>query len=236
MVKIIAHRGDSVHAPENTIMAFEKAMELGVDGIELDVHMCKNGYLVVHHDETVYTPDGKMLIRDMTLEELKRLDIGRGQKMPALTEVFRLIGSRDFFVNIEIKSGIITYDGIENRIADEIRRFDMVERTLVSSFNHYSLRDLKCIEPAISIGLLYQCGLVEPWWMALRLKARSLNPFYPNITPSLVRNCQYYGIELYPWTVDNPIIMNDMINVGVTGIITNDPATMLDMLRDARPL
>jgi glycerophosphoryl diester phosphodiesterase len=236
MVKVIAHRGDSVHAPENTIMAFEKAIELGTDGIELDVHMCKDGYLVVHHDETVNTPDGKMLIRDMKLEELKQLDMGCGQKIPTLTEVFRLIGNMDFFINIEIKTGMITYDDIEHCLADEIRRFDMVERTLVSSFNHYSLRNLKCIEPAIAIGLLYQCGLVEPWWMALRLKARSLNPFYANITPSLVRNCQYYGIELYPWTVDNPIIMNDMINAKVTGIITNDPAKLLDILRSVQPL
>jgi glycerophosphoryl diester phosphodiesterase len=179
MVKVIAHRGDSVHAPENTIMAFEKAIELGANGIELDVHMCKDGYLVIHHDETVNTPDGKMLIRDMKLEELKQLDMGCGQKIPTLTEVFRLIGNMDFFINIEIKTSTITYDDIEHCLADEINA---------------------------------------------------------NITPSLVRNCQYYGIELYPWTVDNPIIMNDMINAKVTGIITNDPAKLLDILRSVQPL
>lgn len=230
MVKVIAHRGDSVHAPENTMLAFKSAVESGADGIELDIHLSKDGYMMVRHDPTVNTPYGKALIRDMTFAELRQLDMGAGQKMPTLTEALALVENKDCLLNIEIKRDpIAPYDNIEQKLVDEVKRFDMIDKVIISSFDHQSLQRLKLIEPAIQIGLLYQSIMAEPWWMALRLKARSLHPFYAGITPSLVEGCNYYNIELYPWTVDDPTLMGRLIDMGVTGIITNDPKTLLSI-------
>nr|WP_263972611.1 glycerophosphodiester phosphodiesterase family protein [Thermoanaerobacterium thermosaccharolyticum] len=118
---VIAHRGDSKNAPENTLSAFKRAVEVGSDGIEIDVQLCKDGHLVVIHDERVdRTTDGIGYVKDYTLSELKRLSAGikfgkkfADEKIPTLPEVFELLKNEDVLLNIEIKSGIISYTGIE---------------------------------------------------------------------------------------------------------------------------
>lgn len=236
---VIAHRGDSKNAPENTIAAFKRAMELGADGIELDVQLTKDGHLVVIHDETVdRTTNGEGFVKDFTLEEIKKLDAGikfgekfAGERIPTLYEVFELIEDKDFLVNIEIKSGIVLYPGIEEKLIKAIKEYNFEERVIISSFNHYSLRDVKKMAPHLKIGLLYQCGLVEPWHMALRMEAYSLHPFYFNIIPELVEGCKKNGVKLFPWTVDRKEDMERMLKAGVDGIITDDPETLINLVR-----
>ncbi|EGD52516.1 glycerophosphoryl diester phosphodiesterase [Thermoanaerobacter ethanolicus JW 200] len=235
---VIAHRGDSRNAPENTLASFKRALEMGADGIELDVQLTKDGQLVVIHDERVdRTTDGIGFVKDFTLKELKRLDAGikfdkkfAGERIPTLYEVFELIGHKNFIINIEIKSGVVLYPGIEEKLIKAIEDYDFEDRVVISSFNHYSLRDVKRMAPEFKIGLLYQCGLVEPWHMAIRMKAYSLHPFYFNIIPELVEGCKKNNIKLFPWTVDRKEDMEMMIKAGVDAIITDDPQTLINLL------
>ncbi|EMT38159.1 glycerophosphoryl diester phosphodiesterase [Thermoanaerobacter thermohydrosulfuricus] len=235
---VIAHRGDSRNAPENTLASFKRALEMGADGIELDVQLTKDGQLVVIHDERVdRTTDGIGFVKDFTLKELKRLDAGikfdkkfAGERIPTLYEVFELIGHKNFIINIEIKSGVVLYPGIEEKLIKAIEDYDFEDRVVISSFNHYSLRDVKRMAPEFKIGLLYQCGLVEPWHMAIRMKAYSLHPFYFNIIPELVKGCKKNNIKLFPWTVDRKEDMEMMIKAGVDAIITDDPQTLINLL------
>ncbi|MBP2071132.1 glycerophosphoryl diester phosphodiesterase [Thermoanaerobacterium butyriciformans] len=216
---VIAHRGDSRNAPENTLISFKKALEMGVDGIELDVQLTKDGQLVVIHDERVdRTTDGIGYVKDFTLKELKMLDAGikfdkkfAGERIPTLFEVFELIKYKNLIVNIEIKSGIVLYPGIEEKLIKMIDGYDFENRVIISSFNHYSLRDVKRKAPEFKIGLLYQCGFVEPWHMALRIKAYSLHPFYFNIIPELVEGCKKNNIKLFPWIVNGKKDMEMMV-------------------------
>ncbi len=235
---VIAHRGDSKNAPENTLASFKKALEMGVDGIEFDVQLTKDGQLVVIHDERVdRTTDGIGYVKDFTLKELKMLDAGlkfdkkfAGEKIPTLFEVFELVKYKKLILNIEIKSGIVLYPGIEEKLIKMINEYHFENRVVISSFNHYSLRDIKKMAPEFKIGLLYQSGLVEPWHIATRMKAYSLHPFYFNIIPELVNGCKKNNIKLFPWTVDKKEDMEMIVKESVDAIITNDPQTLINLL------
>lgn len=152
--KVIAHRGASAYAPENTMTAFEKAIELGAQGLELDVQLSSDGKLVVIHDEKLdRTSNAKGWVKDKTLDELKSLDFGSwfskafaGEKIPLLDEVMELISAWDGILNIEIKSGVVIYPDIEQKVAAAISKFNMHDRIIVSSFNHYSLVNLRKID------------------------------------------------------------------------------------------
>lgn len=231
MSKIIAHRGASGYAPENTMPAFEMALDMNAEGIELDVHTTKDGEVVVIHDHTIdRTSDGEGLVGGFTLDELRKFDYGswygdefKGVTIPTLREVLELLRDWNGLLNIEIKSGPIIYEGIEQKVIDLIEEYEMADRIIISSFNHYSLRDIKKIDPSIKIGLLYGAGLVEPWIYAKRLNAEALHPSYHNIIPELVEGCHENGIQLNPYTIDREQDIERMINAGVDGIITNYP-------------
>ena len=150
MSKIFAHRGFSGKYPENTMLAFKKAVEIGCDGIELDVHLTKDNVLVIIHDEDIKrTANGQGLVRDMTFEELRRFDYSAGFKgvygfneIPTLREYFELVKDTDIITNIELKTGIFEYPTIEQRVIDMIREFGLEKKIILSSFNHYSV--LRC--------------------------------------------------------------------------------------------
>jgi glycerophosphoryl diester phosphodiesterase len=237
---IIAHRGASKQAPENTMMAFRRAMELGAGGIELDVHLSKDGHLVVTHDEQVdRTSNGKGLVRDKTLNELKSLDFGswfsekfKGEKIPELCEVLKLIKDWDGMLNIEIKNGPIFYPGIEKAVSDTLDKYNMIQRTIVSSFNHYSLVDIRKINPAVKTAPLYMAGLFEPWEYAHRIGACAIHPLFYNIVPEVMKGCKMNGIMVNPFTVDQPEYIKAMAAAGVDGIITNVPDIAIKIVNE----
>ena len=237
---IIAHRGASKQAPENTMASFKRALEIGVGGIELDVHLSKDGYLVVTHDEQVdRTSNGRGLVRDKTLNELRSLDFGswfsekfKDEKIPLLHEVLELIADWDGILNIEIKNGPVFYPGIEKAVSDAIGRYKMVQRTIVSSFNHYSLVDIKKINPAVKTAPLYMAGLFEPWDYARRIGACAIHPLFYNIVPEVMKGCKMNGIAVNPFTVDQPEYIKAMASAGVDGIITNVPDIALKTIME----
>lgn len=234
MTKVIAHRGASGDAPENTMRAFEQAVLLGADGIELDVQLTRDGELVVIHDETldrVTTGTGR--VYSHTFAELRTLDAGswfsscsKPERIPHLQEVFDLLAGRDMLLNVELKNDVVPYEGIEAKVCALLAEYPD-QRVLVSSFNHYSLRRIKHISPATNIALLYADGLVEPWLYAQRQKASALNPYYPNIVPELVAGCRDAGIALYAWTVNREEDMKKMLTAGIDGIMTDYPARLV---------
>ncbi|WP_281172783.1 glycerophosphodiester phosphodiesterase [Caldanaerobius polysaccharolyticus] len=233
----MAHRGDSVNAPENTMASFQKAMDVGADGIELDVHMSKDDHLVVIHDERVdRTTDGTGYVRDYTLKELKELDAGikfspkfAGEKIPTLEEVLELIDNKNILLNIEVKSGVVNYPGIEKKLVETVRKYDIAERVILSSFNYNSIRGIKRFDCELKVGLLYEYALTKPWYIARRMGVYSLHPYYFNITQELVSSCKKYDIKLFPWTVDKKEDMRKMIEIGVDGIITDNPGLLIEV-------
>ena len=229
--KIIAHRGASGYAPENTMAAFSKAIEMGAEGIELDVHLSRDRSLIVMHDEYVNrTSNGNGLIRDMTLRELKKLDCGSwygeefsGSQIPTLEEVLELLKNWDGILNIEIKDGSDFYPGIEKKVINTIRMFYFEEKVIFSSFNHYSIRDIKSNASYLKAGLLYGEKLYEPWNYARSVGAEALHPPFYLVDENLMNCCRTNNITVNTWTVNEECEMRKLVKFGVDGIITNYP-------------
>ncbi|HHZ01174.1 MAG TPA: glycerophosphodiester phosphodiesterase [Tissierellia bacterium] len=238
MVKplIIAHRGAMGTAPENTAASFRKAMDEGADGIELDVHMTKDGHLVVIHDERVdRTSNGKGFVKDMTLNELKEFDFGSyydaayaGERILTLEEALEII-QKCPLINIEIKNGPIFYEGIEEKVLDVIREFGIASRVVISSFNHYTIHKISQLYPEISCGLLYMEGLFRPWEYARTVGAQALHPYYLSVTPDEIRRCRENGLKVNVFGANDDYFINALIRAGADGIITDYPARALEI-------
>lgn len=239
MTEVWAHRGASGAYPENTLLAFEKAIEMGADGIELDVHMTRDGVVVVAHDEAVdRASDGTGRIIDQDFVGLRRLDFSRvkpgqaPQRIPTLGEVLELLRPTHLSLNIELKTGIVLYEGIEALTLKEVKAAGMGERTIYSSFNHYALKTVQAIDPVARIGLLYQEPLIDPWRYAAYAGASAIHPYYPTLqVPGLVAACRGAGIAVHPWTVDEPAHLAWMFQLGVDAVITNHPDRALHIRR-----
>lgn len=235
---ILAHRGASTHAPENTLAAFRLAAEAGADGIELDVHLSRDGEVVVIHDEQVdRTTNGRGRVHDMTLAELKALDAGAwfsprfsGERIPTLAEVLEAVGPAFRLINVELKSGRVLYPGLEAKVIETLRRFGLLERCILSSFNHFSLRLVKQIEPRARTGVLYVEGLVDPWVYARHVPADAIHPPHYAVFPELVAGAHAAGVAVNTWTVDAPEDVRRVVACGVDAVITNDPAAVRRLL------
>jgi len=230
--KIQAHRGASAYRPENTLEAFSLAIAQKADGLELDVHLSKDGQVVVAHDERLErVSNGTGLIHDHTLEALRSLNFGKlfpdqpACRMPTLAEVFALIKDTSMTVNIEMKTTELFYPGLAQKLVQLAREYAMEERVLYSSFNHYSLLEIKNLNPNAKIGLLYQFGMVDPWVYARHVSASAIHPHYFAIAtlPDTVARCHANGVMVNVWTVDDPTAIHRMIQCGVDAVITNKP-------------
>ena len=229
---IQAHRGASAYCPENTLEAFSKAIEQGADGIELDVHLTKDGEIVVAHDARIErVSDGTGYINDLTLKELKSLNFGKLStdglvcRIPTMAEVFSLIKPSGLMVNIEMKTTERLYLELPEKLIALTEEYSMREYVLYSSFNHYSLQQIKKIDPKAKIGLLYQLGMVDPWVYADYVGAYAIHPHYYVIAalPETVERCHENGIKVNVWPVSETEAIDLMLNCGVDGIISNKP-------------
>jgi glycerophosphoryl diester phosphodiesterase len=235
---IFAHQGASHEAPANTLAAFLLAFELGSDGIELDVHLSKDGQVVVIHDFTLEaTTDGQGLVRDKTLAELKELDAGTwfdpdfaGQRIPTLQEVIDVVGDR-LLLNIELKTASIRDDGLAAAVVRIIEENHLLQRVIVSSFNPLAVRWLKHLNPWVSAGLLYSPDLpflLRRPWMRHLLRLEALHPHYTLVDREYVRWARERDLRVHVWTADDPGEMWQLMRRGVDIIITNRP----DLLRE----
>ena len=231
MTKIVAHRGASAYAPENTLEAFRLAVEMGADGVELDVHLTRDGQLAVCHDENIARVAGvKGVIKDMTLAELKACDFGcrfpqyRGAKMPTLDEVYALLAPTGLTVNVELKTNVYAYEGIEEKCAQAAERWGMTGRVYYSSFNFVSLERVKKVDPALPTALLYGRAIPDIEDIARRLGAEALHPdFSLMYAPGAMERAARAGLKVRPWTVDGPEDIRRLADMGAESIITNVP-------------
>lgn len=240
--KVIAHRGVPHVAPENTMASFNAAIEMGVDGIETDVQETKDGKLVICHDELLNrTTDGKGLLKDYTLKELKSMSAGswfseefEDQRIPTLKEFLDIVKDKDIILDIEIKSGVVLYPDIEKKLIGMLNEYGLQDRTIISSFNHYSLVACKEIDSSIKTGALYMCGLVAPWEYAKRIGADALHPYFYNVRPEIMKGIKENHVMVNPFTVDEEAHMKYMICMGVDGIITNYPDRLLKLKKEMK--
>ena len=229
---IQAHRGASAYRPENTMEAFSLAIEQKADGIELDVHLTKDGEIVVAHDERLErVSDGTGYINSYTLKELRAFDFGKtipGSqvcRIPALHELFDLVKPTPLMLNIELKTTELLYPELPGKLVSLAQKYGMGERIIYSSFNHYSLLEIRKIESSARIGLLYNLGLVDPWIYANHVKADAIHPHFHVISslPETVTRCHENGIRVNVWTANSPEDLKKMLQCGVDAIITNYP-------------
>jgi glycerophosphoryl diester phosphodiesterase len=229
---VIAHRGASASAPENTIAAFESAIADGADGIELDVHLSRDDQPVVIHDVSVErTTDGSGSVRDRTLRELKRLDAGgwygprfQGQRIQTLQEVLERFRDRTRFW-IELKGGSDLYPGIEERVVSMIEIYDVLDRTLVQSFDRKALDRTRSLNAEIRVGVLADTPPLGPLIGSLA-PPHALCPSADVITGDDLIDIRNAGLDCYVWTVNEPAQMDRLIDSGVRGIITDRPGLL----------
>lgn len=219
-------------APENTLAAFQRALQAGADGIELDVMLSRDKELVVIHDSTVdRTTDGTGKVAELPLSALRELDAGarfgeefRGEKLPTLTEVYEAVGGK-MRVNVELKNYSQPLDDLTNRVIALTERFQLEDSVLLSSFNPINLSKARRLNPNISRGLLVSPGNRLMLGGVGRLfPYHALHPYYQDVTPELARQLHARGKQLNTWTVDDPQALLRMRALGVDGIICNDPA------------
>ena len=240
MVKAIAHRGFSARYPENTMLAFERALDLGADGAEFDVQLTRDGVPVVFHDESLLRITGDpRLIKDLTLSELKAFDLSYKfagecpvQRIPTLEEYFALVQDRDFLSILEFKTAIFEYDGIEQKVIDMIRRFGLSDRIVLSSFNHYTLVRCKAIAPELPCGILYECRVAEPQAYCKQLGMQYLHPDYRFLDDAELEKYELAGVKTSPWTVDAEDDIRYLLGqANIFAIMSNHPDRVL-ALRD----
>lgn len=227
---VMAHRGYSSKAPENTMPAFEMAIEVGSGGIELDVHLTKDGEVVVIHDPTLErTTNGSGAVASFTMEELKEFDAGswfapefKGTKLPTLREVLDLVKDQNILLNVETKAAL-GFEQLNEKLAPLLDEYSMWEKTIISSFNHYALVHMKKVRPHARTGILYNCALVNPWTYAKSIGASALHPNHMTIIPELVQEAQRQGMMVNVWTVDREADVARVKLANVDSIITNVP-------------
>lgn len=232
MTAIWAHRGASAYAPENTLSAFRMAHDQGADGVELDVQLTRDRRVVCLHDETLdRTTTGTGPVKALTLAEIKALDAsaGRdgfaGERVPTLDEVLEALGPTGMTVNIELKNSIEPYPGLERAVLAIVENAGMVDRVVLSTFNHPSAAGLARSSQPNPVGLLFSDVLAEPWEYARRLGVQALHPHWRYVTyvPETVARCHAYGLSVNVWTVDEPDVARRLVAQGADALITNRP-------------
>lgn len=226
-----AHRGFSGKYPENTMLAFQKAVEAGADGIELDVHFTKDKELVIIHDETIDRTcvNGKGVVAKMTLEELKQYDVSATHpecgrcEVPTLREYFEYIEDKDIITNIELKTNKNPYPGLEKAVYDMIKEFGLEDKIIISSFNYFSIMRFKELMPEMPCGFLEESWLIDFCDYAKKFGVEYLHPMFNMITDEFAKEAHEKGLGLNTFTVNTREDMEDMIRKGVHGIIGNYP-------------
>jgi len=226
----IGHRGAAGTHPENTMVSFMRAVEIGVDGIEFDVHRTADGHLVVMHDAMVdRTTDGTGLIMTMTLKQIKALDAGikkgpqfKGERVPTLRELIAAVPP-NIRLYLELKAGSIHYPGIEEELVALLEEEGAMGRVQVSSFDHHALRRLHDLRPDLPLGMLHAANLIDPVAQALALGCEALHPAWEWVTPDYVQAAHAAGLKAIAWTVNLPFAIARLEAFGVDGIISDFP-------------
>jgi glycerophosphoryl diester phosphodiesterase len=235
----VAHRGASAQYPENTLLAFRRAIEQGVDALEVDIHRTADDELIVIHDSTLErTTNGHGNVCDHNLQEIRQLDAGQGEKVPLLTEVIQLARKSQIRLCVEIKGATETEElAIAEGVIQTLEATDFLSQTIVTSFSSKALLHVKGLNPEVSTMLdpSPQDGSLTPRQICaqvLRAGANCLSYDFRFLTPAIVRECQLTGLALWPWDPDEPEDFRQVLSFPVHGIVTNRPDTLNEALHD----
>lgn len=232
---VIAHRGASGDRPENTLPAFELAVELGADMIETDLHLSRDGVVVIHHDAGLERLGQEGEIRDLSATELAALDAAPGDeetlRIPTLLELLDQVAPRIDF-NLELKLGLAApYPGIEAQVLSEVERRGLLPRMLLSCFDDGVLERLRAASGAARLAVLVSPrapkAILE---RAERVGAEAINPHCLLVTPGLVARAHEAGLAVYPYTANEIGEMERLLDCGVDGVITNYPRRLAELL------
>jgi glycerophosphoryl diester phosphodiesterase len=235
---IVAHRGASGHAPENTIAAFERAVELGAQFIETDLHLTRDARFVAIHDPTLNrTTNGSGVVRDATLAELSRLDAGVwfdrqfiGQRIPSLEDVLEFARKHDVVFYLEIKYEAAW--GMHHALVAALQGGEAAARTVVLSFDPSTVASLRKLDTSMMVGLLVDNSKLDAVKTALEAGARQLCPRWDLVTRELVDEAHRADLQVVPWTVNELSQMRTVIKAEVDGIMTDLPDRLRAVLED----
>ncbi|MCR5795042.1 MAG: alpha/beta fold hydrolase [Solobacterium sp.] len=228
---IYGHRGASGSAPENTLEAFKAAAETGAEGVELDIQLTKDGYIVVIHDETIdRTSDGTGYVKDMTLDELRQYNYNNHKEgfpfcmIPLIEDVFEILRPYGLCINIELKTGIFDYEGIEEKIVQSVHANYDPAKIIYSSFNHYSVMKIKELDPGAACAFLYEDGYMDIVEYAKKYGVQALHPHFCGLrAPGLIRDALDRGLDINVWGVDTDSQYHFCMMNGINIVITNYP-------------
>ena len=235
---VIAHRGASGHAPENTPAAFRRAFEMGARAVEFDVHQTLDHELVVAHDDDLKRCGGgdKRRLKSLHWEDAGKVDVGSWfaprfscERIPRLSDVFDLAPPQAE-LHLELKHGSSVYPGIEERVVDFLRRRGARARTVVSSFDHEALYSVRSLDERVRLGYLLGLTSVKAAFREMKdLSAESLNLGVRQATARVVKSAHDRGFKILVYTVNAPAERDRLAGLGVDGIFSNYPE--LDLWR-----
>lgn len=237
---IFGHRGAPDETPENTIAGFQRSVELGLDGVELDARFCKSGELVVFHDDKVEKiTDGSGNIEELSLDELKELDAGshagsefKGEKIPLLEEVLEVLGGK-MIINVELKTRSVPDDELEAEVIRLIKTMGLESSVILSSFNPFSVGRARKLDPGMTAALLYaedQAIYLRQAWGSYLMRLDGIHPKYPLVSEKLMRRAKAKKWFVCTWTVDDMSMAEKMFDMGIDIVITNHPRKMIETL------
>lgn len=244
MTRIWAHRGARTEAPENTLPAFRRALELGADGIEFDVRLTADGIPVVIHDETVdRTTVGHGPVLAQSLAQLRKLEASAGMAgfegvvIPTLTEVLELVALTNIDINIELKDSTASHHELEEQVLAAIELHGMADRTVLSSFNPVSLSSLRRLGATSDLALILRGARFRPWASAKRSGASAIHiQVNRSITPHFVSRAHAAGIAVRPWIVNGEAEIDRMFRIEVDAIFTDVPRLAVEVRGKPRAL
>jgi len=220
--------------------SFSKALELGLDGVELDARTCKTGEVVVFHDDSVSkVTDGSGLVSDLTFDQIKELDAGirfeqrfKGERIPMLKEVLQLLGGK-MVVNIELKTKSIRDDGLEAKVVAIVQKMQLRASVILSSFNPFSVWRVAKLDRSLKTALLFaddQPIHLRRAWGSYFIEFDGIHPRYPLVDDKLMKRARDHGWYVCAWTVDAQVMARSLAEKGVDIIITNHPARTREAL------
>ncbi|WP_419894969.1 glycerophosphodiester phosphodiesterase [Macrococcus psychrotolerans] len=235
MVMIFAHRGYSAKYPENSLLAFNKAVEYGADGFELDIHLTKDEQIVVIHDHTINrTTTGRGKVVEMSFDEIQQFNIKNGlfnvtdEKVPLLSEVLDIVKKHNKLLNIEIKAEA---GKIEIKLHELLTRYDIIDQIIISSFNIESLVKMEALDSSYETALLFDRYHTSPWDYKTSYNIKSIHPNAKHITIDHLVELEHNELPARVYTVNKEKDLKTWMSSSVTGIITDEVERAVQLKR-----
>ena len=241
---LLAHRGASAYAPENTLAAFQLAIQQGAHGVELDAKLSSDGEIMVMHDASVdRTTNGSGKVNELPLADLRELDASfhsdgkfPGQKIPTLAETLETL-SRNVYVNIELTNSSSPRDRLPEMAAALVEKMSLQSSVLFSSFLPGNLHRVKHVMPDARVAMLAYPGIMG-WigrgWIGRRAAPAIVHPYREDVGPDYIEREHRFGRRIHAWTVDSPNEAKAFLLMGIDGLISDDPPAMLRVIEELR--